>query len=395
LQISPEQASEIVDYYDRKCVGEINYEKFLEDVCIDVKPVLSFTELTPRRIEASKKSLSDNPFIPKPFAAPPNRILEKFKQDVKVALVNKVNKHGGSVASWIRDAFVFWDPKYTRKISRHEDLVGAAKRLGVTITEDEAMVLMKCYDRHNTGEMYYDYLSKEIMTEDRHFLQDSKIADTSITATSRTPEDVIRSMNKIRSAVDAFVRKSKGHLQPRDVLHGTCLRFDESRSSRVDIHNFRHILRELRANISESHLSEMFNWFDSNGSGLLDYNALTEQMYGSDVVTEKLTLPRIRESSNAGTLIQRGSSNLKASLSLNNLHDPEAPSFGVSTSTLEKNLDVVESQSVKNARMKQKRLKILAEKSKVIRKLATIEEQRRKIIDDYKAAKKANANAEA
>lgn len=110
LKVSTVQAEEIVKYYDRKNLGQIHYESFLIDVCADVKPVLTFTELTPRGIANAKKSLSKNPFIPRPFAAPPNKILEQFKKDCQKALVNKVNKLGGSIPSWVRDAFIFWDP---------------------------------------------------------------------------------------------------------------------------------------------------------------------------------------------------------------------------------------------------------------------------------------------
>jgi hypothetical protein len=101
-----------------------------------------------------------NPFIPKPFAAPNNKILENYKRNVKIALITKVNKLGGTVASWIREAFVTWDPFYTGKISDYKQLQGASKRLGVAITEEEAKELIHCYDRDHTHEMHYNYLTK-------------------------------------------------------------------------------------------------------------------------------------------------------------------------------------------------------------------------------------------
>jgi len=173
LKIDQQQAQEIVTYYDRKNQGQMQYEPFLKDVCADVKPILTFTEFTPRRIAEAKKSLARNPFIPKPFAAPPNKFLEKFKQDCRQALQNKINKMGGSVGSWIRDAFVFWDPGYTRKIASTEALMGATKRIGVTISEEEALLLIKLYDKLGTGEMHYDYFIDEIMKESPNFLMDS------------------------------------------------------------------------------------------------------------------------------------------------------------------------------------------------------------------------------
>ena len=35
--------------------------------------------------------------------------------------------------------------------------------------------------------------------------------------------------------------------------------------------------------------------FDPNGTQLLDYSALTRQVYGDDITTEKLVLPRLKD----------------------------------------------------------------------------------------------------
>jgi Ca2+-binding EF-hand superfamily protein len=429
LVINEEQAKQIVDYYDRKGQNQISYEKFLEDVCVDVKPILTFTELTPRRIDAAKKSLAVNPFIPKPFAAPPNKILEKFKQDVKLALVNKVNKLGGSFASWIREAFVVWDRQYTGKITQWEQLQGAAKRLGVTINEEEARALMSCYDRWGTGEMHYNFLTKEIMEEDPHFLANAKLCDPSVTATTRTPQHVQTCLGRINKAIDKFILKSKGKLDGRDVLHGTFLRFDADKSGHVNSEQFRRVLEEIRVVLDDVSLRETVKWFDTNGTQLLDYNALVNQLFGSDgVITEKLSLPRMREPSAYNTLMHSSAgagrlppmalssttSSLHATSSTSASHGDTVSSllgsgplsssgnlmtisksaqyitpteFGVKASTMEKNLDPVESQAVKLARMKIKKTKILHERVKVEKKLAAIEEQRKKIIEDYKAKK--------
>lgn len=403
LQITLEQAQEIVDYYDRKGVGEIVPEKFIEDVCIDVKPILTFTELSPRSIAASKKSLAVNPFIPKPFAAPANKVLEKFKQDVKIALVNKVNKLGGTVASWIREAFITWDPTYSSKISRWDHLQGAAKRLGVTISDDEAKVLITCYDRYKTGEMHYQYLAQEIMQEDAHFLMDAKIVDRSFNATSRTPPQVTQVIAKFKKAGDTYTAKSKGRLEARDVLHGTFLRFDTGRSGHVDMEGIKAVARELGiTDVSSADLMVALRWFDTNGAQTLDYNSFIRQMYGADVTTETLQLPQLRESVSLSNIMKRsygesatalafnttgGAGTLGTSASTSEMQRLPTINngFGVKTGTLEKNMEVVESQAVKMARMKIKKHKILAEKVKVERKLASIEEQKKKIIEDYKA----------
>ncbi len=45
--------------------------------------------------------------------------------------------------------------------------------MGVTISEAEAVLLRKLYDRNGTGEMHYDFLIEEIMNEQANFIMDS------------------------------------------------------------------------------------------------------------------------------------------------------------------------------------------------------------------------------
>eukprot|EP01035_Chromulina_nebulosa_P023320 gene23320-30227_t len=360
LKIDLAQAEEIVHFYDRKKLGQMQYEPFLADVCSHVKPILSFTELTPRGIAEAKKSLAKNPFIPKPFAAPPNKFLVKFKQDCRIALANTINKLGGSVGSWMRDAFVFWDPGFTRKLSTTEQIIGAAKRVGVTISEAEAVLLRKLYDKHNTEEMHYDFLIEEIMNEQANFIMDSVLV--------------------LKNAVDAFVRKSKGLLNAKDMMHGTFLRFDTAKSGFIDAGAFKSATKELRANsVTDAELHSTLKWFDPNGTQLLDYSALTRQVYGDDITTEKLVLPRLKDHTKKFNAMADSSLSLSALTTKSMLND-----FGVNPHTQEKNLAVVENPSVTLAREKMKRIKILTEKAKVEKKIIVIDEQKRKILDDFK-----------
>lgn len=430
LSITEEQAKAIVDFYDRRNSGQINYERFLNDVCSDVQSILHFIELTPRRIEASKKSLAVNPFIPKAFAAPPNRVLEKFKADIKSALTHKVNKIGGSVASWIREAFVHWDRNYTGKISDWTHLQGAAQRLGVHVSEEDARALISCYDRFNTGEMHYLFFTEEIMKEDWHFLSgpsamttgrsgatgaaagatgassvSSTITNANVTATTRTPSSVQLCLNKIKKACDSFTKKSKGTLQGRDVLHGTFVRFDSDKTGRVSADVFSRVLDELRVNVDSASTQETLKWFDTDGTNHVDYNALTRQVFGADVTTERLVLPKLKEASSYTKLVQSTKPNLLLSsstatpvashyLSVSKSSELLGPSeFGVRSNVMERNLDNIESQASKLARQKQKRQKILQEKVKIERKIAAIEDQRKKVIEDYRAHKAQKAGA--
>jgi hypothetical protein len=246
----------------------------------------------------------------------------------------------------------------------------------------------------------------------------AKIVDLSATATSRTPPTVQRLLSKLKKALDGFVRKSKGKLDGRDVLHGTFVRFDEQKQGRVSVDTFQRVLEELKVSYDETTTTAACKWFDSNGSRLLDYNSLTNQLYGNDVCTEKVILPPIKGASSLSDLQSARSSSSLSPVSLrppSSFLHPFASSevggliaqsysvtsnpfittmiaqnsllpsdFGVKSNILEKNLEHVESQSMRNARIKMQRTKILAEKVKIERKLASIEDQRKKLIEDYK-----------
>jgi len=394
LKISKEQANQIVKYYDRKNLSQIHYETFLADVCVHVKPVLTFTELTPRRIENAKKSLQKNPFIPRPFAAPPNKILEKFKKDCQLALVNKVNKLGGSIPSWVRDAFIFWDPGYTRRISTVDALLGAAKRIGIVLSLSDAKVLMKCYDRFDTGEMHYDFLSEDLTKEAPNFLMDNK-PNLTLPLSHRTPPMVQKTLDRLKRSCEALVRQSKGVLQGRDLLHGTFVRFDNTKCGQIDAASFKMAVADLRCKCPDSDLMATMKWFDTNGSLMLDYNALCRQMFGEDISTETLVLPRIKDTKkfdNIATMmnsVSYGSSIGEKPFAYTIPTEGKGKGFGVKSSTAEKNMDVVESEAVKLARLKLKRNKILTEKKKVEKKLHSIEEQRKQVIENFKETRHA------
>lgn len=405
LVITEDQAKQIVEYYDRKGLGQIYYEKFLEDVCQDVKPILTFTELTPRSVDAANRSLTMNPFIPKPFRPPPNKVLEKFKQDITETLAKRIHGTGGTFASWIREAFVSFDRDGTGKISDPEHLKGAAKRLGVDITDEDAHILIRCYDVHKTGEMHYHQLMEDMMRQDTHFLSDPKQALPSLaTPTQRTPQGVQSTIRHIQQALEKFVKKSKGRIDSKDLLHGTFMRFDPQRSGRVDQTAMRRVFDELRVSCTEKDVFEVCRWFDTNGSDSCDYNALTQQVYGMDVTNERLNLPRIREPSAYSTMLNSrskstGALGMTAGIAFSSAEAnpymsiattsamPLPNEFSVKSGIIEKNLEVIESPAMRLARNKLKRNKIVQEKVKVERRLASIEEQRKKVIEDYKAKK--------
>jgi hypothetical protein len=297
------------------------------------------------------------------------------------------------------------------------------------------------------------------MQEDPHFLVNGKIVDTSVTPTQRTPKEVIQLLNGLKKALQVFVKKSKGVLNPKDLLYGTFLRYDASRTGRMNRTSFLSLLNDFKVSpsliSSDLHINAVMKWFDSNGSSCIDYNDVTRQMFGGkdDVVfTETMSsssssssssLPslkglggRMTSVSSSSSLLLQGSiggggiantlSSARSSLSLLNqipsgflqpytsavssvgsllcdansvkenpyvtcqqLQALQIPSeFTVKSSTMEKNVEGITSPSALKAQMKQRKNRILLEKIKIEKKLASIEEQRKKILEDHKAKHK-------
>jgi hypothetical protein len=89
-----------------------------------------------------------------------------------------------------------------------------------------------------------------------------------------------QALSEIRRALDLFVHKSKGCLLPRDLLHGTCARFDSRGSGRLDAAQVQRSLKELRAVVNAEQLSALVSWFDADGSGTLDVHYLVASVCG-------------------------------------------------------------------------------------------------------------------
>jgi Ca2+-binding EF-hand superfamily protein len=173
LHCTPAIAEAIVDYYDRKKVGEMEYSLLLKDILEEMKGgLIEYKIESKEAVEAEKKRLSKNPFIPVEFTAPPNKTLEMFKRKIKMKLQLKVKHAGGSIENWVREAFLQYDPKYTGIISRWEDLRGACRRFGFVMEPEECQCIMQEYNEHGDGNMEYRRIIDDILRGEAHFMSD-------------------------------------------------------------------------------------------------------------------------------------------------------------------------------------------------------------------------------
>lgn len=383
LACTEQQANAIIAYYNRwnrETPAQMRYEEFLKDVCADLKPVLHTVEFTVEDRQRHIRSLAANPFQPVPFKAPANKIVEDFKKDMKVALHHKINNIGGTVTSWLTDAFITWDRKLTRKINDYRILQGAAKRLGVSLTEEQALAIMKAYDKWGTDEMHYMEFIKDVTDEEGSFLkevEDSQQLKSALqnSSTARCPPHVQRQIDLIRASVETFARKSGGVLQARDLLHGTLMRFDADKGGNLTQQQFANALHELNVHLEPKEMKNLMMWFDTIGCNKLNYNAITKQMFGEDVSNRNLLLPKLNK--------YAGNSNYDVT----NTYDPARPDTLLDNShTLKVQTKVMllaESRKVRKQRLDIKRNDVLAQRALVLAKLRSVEEQKKKLLDDF------------
>jgi Ca2+-binding EF-hand superfamily protein len=398
MTISLDQAAEIVKFYDKRRNNELEFDFFFPHISHGTQPLLHFVVKTPRTLDKIRQNLNKNPLIPKPFRAASNKTLEKFKLDVKNSLRNRIKSSGGSMKSWVTEAFGSWDPKGVKTLSSIDHIIGAVNRLGVEGTEELAKVLLKSYDLNDNGQMHYLILLDELCADDAHFMTDTMMTSrreaeaaslANSSATARVPPMANACIAKFRASIDAFVRKSKGHLLPKDLLHGTFLRFDPNRTGRLNVDDVSKVCHELRVSIPDKNeLQSLVTWFDTDGSRSLDYNAFVRELYGDDITTVKLVLPKL----SSGELALLSTSATMKSLPGSFILKKSDEKLDM---TRDRNMQPIESNAVILARNANIKKKILSERAKVERKLQSIEEQRKKVVEEFKSKHHKNKASEA
>ena len=298
LNMTRDQAREVVKYYDRKRIGQMSYEAFAAEIAKGTKPMLDFTEITSEERQKAIQSLSVNPLMPKPFQSKPNRVLEDLKLRLKALAEKAISTKGGSLESVISDAFRSYDKNFSQTLAKWQDIQGVMAKLSISIDRETALMLMRAYDVHSNGIMHYSLFIKEIVSEDSHFLNTVEFSPVKShsSVSARTPASVAKTIQMFKNSCNVYARKSGGALHARDLLYGTCLRFDSDKCGRIPPFAVMNVARELNVAITEDQVHALVDWFDSNAAHALDYNLFTRQVYGTDVMNSVLQLPKLNKS---------------------------------------------------------------------------------------------------
>lgn len=377
ISVSASQAAEIIQYYDRggTASGEFSYKMLLDDVVQSQPSVIQHVEESGEDRDNMKATIKKNSFLSDQFRAAPSRVLQTFIDNARRSLTAKVALRGGALHSWLREAFVAWDPHMLGIICSHQAMQGAAKRIGIDLTEEEANAIIISYDREGSGEMHYQDLMKDILEDEPGLLADTRngtlgcdnIYESTMASMSNKPisrpqsapsvyrktalfekdpprrldqtgqshhfvdtradfggtahgkppsragtttrplSAVLRKnagvvdtdagvsivLDRVRRAADQFALKSRGRVDPKDIVLGSFLRFDPDMLGRVSAIDTRELLRQLQVkSLVDDDVVTLVRWFDTNGSNMLDYHCMVKELYGDDVIMRRKDAPR-------------------------------------------------------------------------------------------------------
>lgn len=369
LTVSPAQSQAIVAFYSRDGSGEFDYRLILADIVEDAPKLLDFVEAPPTQ------NKTVNPFVPTVFRPRPNKTFELIRTRVVIALEKKMLFKGGSLRSWLREAFTSWDPLLMGKLSCWQHVQGAFKALGVEITKQEAECILDCFSETKNGEIRYSDLVDAIAPADTSFLYPEVVGLPP--ASARAPTNVTTATSAFYKKVLRYADQSFGAVQPRDVLYGSFLRFDPAATGKVGLMELKAVAATLKVNLSESSLEDLLSWFDSDGSKSMDYLEFVRQLFGDDVATSTGKGLLLKEQEKGGNIV-RGRVYVPMQRNQSSFTSPSSllPTMASSQNPKMK--------SLKEARKKLKIKHLLAEKIRLRNKLDSIELQSKALVTQQK-----------
>eukprot|EP00903_Cladosiphon_okamuranus_P019599 g18025.t1 len=329
MTLSATQAKEVSRFYapNGNAAGGCEFVLLVDDVCgydqgpfVHPSPKKQSSEeeeewggsssATTRSGEDSERSQISLHFTARPRKKPSNRrgvdtrqLVDRFKMRLRDALEQTIKEKGGVSHAIIREAFLDWDADASGKLDPRE-LRGALRRMGVQMTQEEADAAVCYYDLDGTGEMSYGLLCEEIKAMSHPMLSYIEEVDVleGLDRTVREPPIVKKALGAIRAGVKAALQKSCSSsprrnlvgvgkttavafptISPRDLLEGTCLRFDTTHNRGVlGVEELRQVWRELKINLRTSETKALVAWLDRSTTKKLHASDLCDTIFGVD-----------------------------------------------------------------------------------------------------------------
>lgn len=272
MKLSIDEATEILQAFS------FSPHSLTDAVCEDVPHFFDSRKKISKRA-APEEDAEDERALWKMFTARPvdgpvpkkNAVVEMFKINLRKALDKRSKSGGGPAPSILREACLFWDADASGELNARE-FRGAMARVGLLLSKDDALQVVRFYDRngkvgkYDDGEIHYKDLVDDVLRHVPHFTTCPQTPSARKTNVVVTPsESVAAVLEKIRTgAVSAA--KGRKKMNPRDLLLGTCVRVDRENRGKLTKSAFVKVLRELRIRDDVGGLDDLVAWYNNDGT---------------------------------------------------------------------------------------------------------------------------------
>ena len=279
--INNTEAARIVDFYDVYKKGEFGYKTLVDDVSNGVPTFMEHPESEGKSHldvpDEDDMAVAGRMFTARPTQRSDNALVERFKRSLTQCLEDKMIREGGTIASIMREAFLFWDSDSSGALDVAE-FKGAINRVGLALSNAEASQVVRYYASNNRpplgqDEIMYEEIVTDVCRHSRNFLSHSMtIRKPEPVRTARIPSEVVQILRKVVDGVLKCSQKSAMTISPRDLLHGTLLRVDIQNKGKLDAKQMQKVFREMRiSSITLNDVGRLVNWYDDDASKTMDY----------------------------------------------------------------------------------------------------------------------------
>jgi len=308
MPITESEARGVVTFYDKEGNGEFSYHELVGAMGGAAPHFLQHPEsVTSRGINPPLTSIRNNykkydlPSTDRNIHRTPSKLVQSFLKKVQKILKAQMREKGGTEFSILRTLFLSYDADNSGKLDKDE-LRSAMKRIGITLSDQEASEIVAFYGSGSLNEMDYQPLVDACSREAPHYMSHPETERIKASArrfeekekglTSRSQMNTYRftarPANKPRNkTVERFKNRLRSHLEQQikkngSTIHSTIrnafLFWDGDSSGALSPWEFKGAINRIGMAVSEEECEQIVAHYDFNGSGEMSYERLVQDI---------------------------------------------------------------------------------------------------------------------
>jgi len=306
MPIDETLAKAVVEFYDKDKSGEFAYKDLMENMDGAAPHFLQHPEsVTSRGINPpltpilSVYKSYEIPTQDRRLGKVPSPLVKAFIKKIQDVLKVSMREKGGTENSTLKSLFLSHDTGLCGALTK-EELRTAMKKIGLTLTEQEANAIVEFYDDKGDGRMSYQPLVSDCTKTMPHYMthpetdrmQESarKFQERQVTTRSEletfrfTTRPAYKPRNKV---VEKFKQRLRHHLEEYikkegGTIHGTIrntfLFWDGDSSGALNPWEFKGAINRIGMAVSPEECQQVVEYYDFNNIGEMDYNRFVQDL---------------------------------------------------------------------------------------------------------------------